>query len=183
MMKLNFFVLTFFTSVLFSQSQHVPPCDGLGHGSGPGSICYGYAMGRAFGTTWNSGICPASTLRNFNQINPTFFDLFSYTHYNLHAGDIVAWGLSHVAFVEYTDNPITSESSIHISQVEYQGATEVHAGTLAEVRAGNSSKGVGIIKYYKNCWTILFNMESLHKFRHPTSIRNLFLPIHRQLDY
>lgn len=99
------FVVMLIATGLRSQSDHIPPCGGYAHN---GSICWGYATGRAFG---GSSVCTPFDL-TFNQISTFYFDRYtsltpSQVYDQVQGGDIVEF-----------------ENGAHVSYVTHKSASE-----------------------------------------------------------
>ncbi|HET56082.1 MAG TPA: hypothetical protein ENN33_12830 [Ignavibacteria bacterium] len=100
-MKKYFFLIALFSvSVSSVYSQHIPPCRGVMHGSSSEGACWGYAVGRAFGRSWDDSRCPINSL-TLNTVPTTYFDYAGFDIYDIQVGDIVGWGggVMHVAYV------------------------------------------------------------------------------------
>lgn len=98
-------------------AQHIP----VAH-SHVTSICYGYAMGRAFEKSWNDPICPAQDLYT-RQMDETYFTRYdSCALTDLVVGDIIEFGLTHVAYISNIAN--RDIDGIQVDQVDGEGASE-----------------------------------------------------------
>ncbi|MBN2366038.1 MAG: T9SS type A sorting domain-containing protein [Calditrichaeota bacterium] len=124
-------------SFLFSQDypeSHIPAAHDITHSSG--SICHGYAMGRAMGKTSGDAFCDPVTTYN-NQIDQNYFTLIDDPTLNgIQAGDIIGWGAygsMHSAYVVSVPNPLYNIGNIRVDQIPYPGGSEETNILLSDV--------------------------------------------------
>lgn len=131
--KIAIFLVGFFCN---GWAQHIPPCQGTYHDE---SICYGYAVARAFDKAWNDALCPASTL-HLTAVGTTYFAYFStFSYGDISEGDIIEFA-GHVAYVADIDN--RTDSGIKLDQVEGEGGSEQKSLQLGWVINGHSNPNV-----------------------------------------
>lgn len=97
-------VVLFFSLVIIlkASDKHLPFCDQNHTDYGCGT-CYGYAMARSFGRSWDHAVCPSYSLNNNGIHNNYFYRIndmpgdFDYD--DIRNGDILEWGGTHAVYV------------------------------------------------------------------------------------
>lgn len=98
-------------------AQHVPTCQGNNHQAGY-TVCWAYAQGRAFGSSWNHPVCPVSTLYHTNRINTDYFYVVSTSLNVVQEKDILEFGNGeHYSYVKSV-GPNKSYDDIIVDQVD-----------------------------------------------------------------
>ncbi len=154
-MKRHIIILSFIPIGTFKlQAQHIP----VAHSDDGPSICYGYALGRAYGKTWTSTPdCNAAHIRT-NQIenkqNPTYFIWNS--PYN--ESEIVsAFNAGKKIIIEFQDGAHVSyvtgvSGGIVVAQVNNNGGAEQTNLSIDQVINGDVEEGVTPRGYPTGFW-------------------------------
>jgi len=116
------FALVSVLGSLAMSEDHIPTCGG--HGAQ--SICWSYALARAFGKTWNSAVCPARDQVSTSFSAP-FFVKYSYDIDEISDGDVIVWEndqfvIEHVAYVQSISS--RDPQNINLNQVDGSGGAE-----------------------------------------------------------